>query len=197
MLRWTQCSNLGVWLYFCLRWWMIYYIVATILPKADIDFYFFVNVSLGPKMDFWLDSHLIGTVWCHLMVLDGVMFGFRSCFRTLLHHSMAGLRDSLWHHPMASLSWLDGFVDIISDFRLLCGCSGAIWKSGWFSCWHHGVLGTTREIGWVRDAHSLLYYLAWSIAAYRGTGCLWGQYGLVLGASNGSKVGIFRLLLLQ
>ena len=28
----------------------------------EIDFYFLVNGSLGPTMDFWLNSFLIGTV---------------------------------------------------------------------------------------------------------------------------------------
>ena len=69
----------------------------------DRDWFVVVDISLGLMMDFWLDSLLIGTVWCHLMVLDGFTFGCRSCFRTSWHHPMASLSVSLWYHHTASL----------------------------------------------------------------------------------------------
>ena len=150
-------------------------------------------------MDFWLDSLLIGTVWCLLMALDNFMFGFRSCFR------------NSWRSPMASLSCLRTFLMSPHDkFELILALDGLSMDFGIFRIfWCHFVafdgvtvgLGdfenVSREIGWVRDAHSSLYYIVWSIAANGGMGSRWGKYGVLLGAIDGTNVGFFRLLLLQ
>ena len=153
MMGWSQCLKLGVWTFsfgfdgytfaFDDEWFIILLLRSCLWQR--FKFMFLVDVSLGSTMDFRLDSLLIGNIRCRLMVIDGFMFGFRSCFRTSCHHSMAGFRDSLWRHPVASLSWLDGSVGGICGFVDFVDVLGPSDGIGWFYCWRCGVWGMTRE----------------------------------------------------